>query len=162
MENTPFGSHRYLSEKIGVPRTTLQHWQERKNTIDADPEVVAFFESPAGVAFLHRVVVAADFVMTQTSSGGIRPVCLFLELSHPDRFAGASYGSHQKVSKAIEQAISAFEEEESQRLSKLMRPKQIAVCEDETFHPEICPVAIEPVSNFILLEKYARNGTSQT
>jgi hypothetical protein len=114
------------------------------------------------VAFLHRVVVAADFVMTQSSSGGIRPVCQFLELSHLDRFVGASYGSHQKVSKAMEDAISAFEEEERQRLSKQMRPKQIALCEDETFHPEICLVAIEPVSNFILLEKYARNRTAKT
>ena len=121
---------------------------------------MAFFESPAGVAFLHRLVVAAHFVITQTSPGGIRPVCLFLELSHLDRFVGASYGPHQKVSKAMEQAIIGFEEEESQRLSKAMRPKQIAVCEDETFHPEICLVAIEPVSNFILLEKYAQNRTA--
>ena len=67
--------------------------------------MVAFFESEAGVAFLHRLVVAAHFVITQTSPGGIRPVCLFLELSHLDRFVGASYGPHQKVSKAMEQAI---------------------------------------------------------
>ena len=161
MEEAPFRSHRHLSEEVGIPRTTLQHWQGRKDTIDAAPEVVDFFESSAGVAFLHRVVMAAHFVMTQTSSGGIRPVCLFLELSHLNRFVGASYSPHQKVSKATEQAISAFEEEESQRLSKQMRPKQIAVCEDETFHPEICLVAIEPVSNFILLEKYAQSRTAQ-
>ena len=67
--------------------------------------MVAFFEFEAGVAFLHRLVVAAHFVITQTSPGGIRPVCLFLELSHLDRFVGASYGPHQKVSKAMEQAI---------------------------------------------------------
>ena len=60
----------------------------------------------------------------------------------------------------MEQAIIAFEEEESQRLSRQMRPRQIAVCEDETFHPEICLVAIEPVSNFILLEKYAQSRTA--
>ena len=122
--------------------------------------MVAFFESPAGVAFLHRLVVAAHFAITQTSPGGIRPVCQFLALSHLDRFVGASYGPHQKVSKAMEQAIIAFEEEESQRLSRQMRPRQIAVCEDETFHPEICLVAIEPVSNFILLEKYAQSRTA--
>ena len=122
--------------------------------------MVAFFESEAGVAFLHRLVVAAHFVITQTSPGVIRPVCLFLELSHLDRFVGASYGPHQKVSKAMEQAIIGFEHEESQRLFKKMHPKQIAVCEDETFHPEVCLVAIEPVSNFILLEKYAQSRTA--
>ena len=67
--------------------------------------MVAFFESEAGVAFLHRLVVVAHFVITQTSPGVIRSVCLFLELSHLDRFVGASYGPHQKVSKAMEQAI---------------------------------------------------------
>jgi len=40
--------------------------------------------------------------------------------------------------------------------------KQITVCQDETFHPETCLVAIEPVSNYILLEKYAENRTAAT
>jgi len=30
---------------------------------------------------------------------------------------------------------------------------EVTVCEDETYHPEICLVALEPVSNFILLEQ---------
>ncbi len=33
-----------------------------------------------------------------------------------------------------------------------MEQKKIAVCSDETFHPEICLVAIESVSHFILIE----------
>jgi hypothetical protein len=36
-----------------------------------------------------------------------------------------------------------------------MAPKKLTVCQDETFHPEICLAAIEPGSSFILLEKYA-------
>jgi hypothetical protein len=35
-----------------------------------------------------------------------------------------------------------------------MPPRQITLCEDETSHPQICLVAIEPVSNFLLLEQY--------
>jgi hypothetical protein len=38
----------------------------------------------------------------------------------------------------------------------------ITVCEDETFHPEIYLVAIEPVSNFIVLEKYVPNRKAET
>ena len=49
-QRTP--SQRQLAQKLQVPRTTLQHWLTRKQTLDADPAVVAFFESPAGVAFL--------------------------------------------------------------------------------------------------------------
>ena len=33
--------------------------------------------------------------------------------------------------------------------------RNITLCEDETFHPQICLVAIEPVSNFLILEAYA-------
>jgi len=157
VEEDAMGSHRQLAEQLEIPRTTLQHWQKRKDTIDAAPEVVAFFESPVGVAFLHRLVLAAHFVMTLVGPCGIRLVCMFLELTGLSRFVGASYGPQQKVSQAMEQAVAAFGQEEEKRLSEGIAFKQITVCEDETFHPETCLVAIEPVSNFILLEKYTKS-----
>jgi hypothetical protein len=43
-----------------------------------------------------------------------------------------------------------------------MPSRSIALCEDETYHPKICLVAIEPVSNFILLEQYAQNRDAST
>jgi len=155
-------SQRQLAEELGVPRTTLQHWLERKSTIDADPEVVAFFESPAGTAFLHRLVLAVQFVIPLLGTGGIRVVCLFLELSGLDQFVAASYGAQQQVTVAVEEAVVEFSQEEQERLSKDMKPKQITICEDETFHPAICLVAIEAVSNFILLEGYAENRRAKT
>jgi len=42
-----------------------------------------------------------------------------------------------------------------------MKPKKVTGCRDETFHPQTCLVAIEPVSNFILLEKYAPGRKSE-
>jgi hypothetical protein len=42
-----------------------------------------------------------------------------------------------------------------------MTPKKIVTCEDETFHPETCLVAMEPVSNYILLEQYACGRKAQ-
>ena len=159
-QRTP--SQRQLAQKLQVPRTTLQHWLKRKQTLDADPAVVAFFESPAGVAFLHRLVIAAHLVMTLVGPCGIRLVCLFLELTGLDQFVAASYGPQQKVSVSLEQAVVAFGQAEKDRLAAGMPPKQITVCEDETFHPEVCLVAIEPVSNFILLEQYADNRRAET
>jgi hypothetical protein len=44
-----------------------------------DPEVVSFFESPAGTAFLHRLVLAAHFVITILGSNGVRLVCMFFK-----------------------------------------------------------------------------------
>ncbi len=159
-QRTP--SQRQVAEELKIPRSTLQHWLERKASLDAEPEVVAFFESCVGVAFLHRLVLAAHFVITLLGPSGIRRVCLFLELTGLDRFVAASYGIQQQVSVAMEEAIVAFDKEEKTRLATDMKPKQITVCEDETFHPEVCLVAIEPVSNFILLERYADNRKAET
>lgn len=64
-------SQRQLAEELEIPRSTLQHWLKRRDSIDAAHEVVAFFESPMGVAFLHRLVLAAHFVMTLLGPCGI-------------------------------------------------------------------------------------------
>lgn len=157
-----FTSHRQLVEYLDIPRSTLQYWQQRKERIDAAPEVVAFFESPAGVAFLHRLVLGAHFVMTLLGPCGVRLVCQFLVLTGLDRFVASSYGPQQRVSVSMEQATVAFGQAEDQRLSEGMLPKKMAVCEDEAFHPEPCLVAIEPVSNFILLEQYSADRTAAT
>ena len=150
-------SQRQLAKEMNIPRTTLQHWLKRKENLDADKEVVRFFESPAGLIFLHQLIIAVHFVMTQVGPCGIRLVCLFLELSGLNRFVGSSYGCQQQVTVAMEKAMVEFEQQERKRLAAGMKRKKISVCQDETFHPEICLVGIEPVSNFILVEKYAQS-----
>jgi len=155
-------SQRAIAEEIGIPRSTLQHWLARRQGIDADPDLVAFFESETGIAFLHRQILAAHFVITQLGPSGVRMVCLFMELSGLDQFVAACYGAQRQVNQEIEEAILAYGEQERNRLSETASPKAITICEDETFHPEICLVAIEPVSNFIVLEEYAADRKAQT
>src|SRR5580698_5234252 len=43
-------SQRRFTKEQGIPRSTLQGWLEQRQSIDASPEQIAFFESPAGVA----------------------------------------------------------------------------------------------------------------
>jgi hypothetical protein len=92
--------------------------------------------------------------------GTVRNVCQFFELTGLDQFIASSYGAQYNVSKKMEQAIIDFDQEERTRLASSMLPKEITICQDETFHPEICLVAIEPISNFILLEKYSKSRKS--
>ncbi|WP_289020930.1 hypothetical protein [Desulfobacter postgatei] len=155
MKNNPCSGQREIVEKLGIPRSTLRHWLERKNTIDAAPEVIEFFESPVGTAFLHRLVSGAHFVFSLCNPCGIRPICLYFELTGLNNFVASSYGSQQKVSVAMEEEAGAFASKEVTRLAEGMSVKQITTVKDETFHPETCLVAIEAVSNYILLEKYA-------
>lgn len=89
-------------------------------------------------------------------------MCQFLELSGLAQFVAPSYGAQRKVTVAMEETITEFGREEQERLSQDMTSKQITVCEDETFHPSVCLVAIDPVSNFILLEQYADNRQGET
>ncbi len=147
-------SQRQIVEEIGIPRSTLRYWIDRKDSIDADPVLINFFESPVGTAFLHRLALGAHFAMTQLGSCSVRHVCQFYELAGLDRFIASSYGAQQKVSVKLEEAIADFGKEETRNLAEGMKPKDITICEDETFHPETCLVAIEPNSNYILLEKY--------
>lgn len=95
--------------------------------------------------------------MTLIGSSSVRQVCEFLELTGLDRFVAASYGAQQKVTVKLEESAIEFGQEEKSRLSQMMSPKEITVCQDETFHPETCLVSIEPDSNFLLLEKYAES-----
>jgi hypothetical protein len=155
-------SQRSFANFFDVPRSTLQDWLERRDTIDSPPAVVDFFESEEGLAFLHRIVVAAQTVITLSTPGGIRQVCSFLNLSGLSKFVASSYGTQQEAITALEQEIGSFDDGERSRLGQQMTTKDITVDQDETFHPQPCLVAIEPASNFILLERYAENRDEKT
>lgn len=138
-----------------VPRTTVRHWDKRRAGIAAHPEVVAFFESPVGAAFLHQIVVALHLVFTFEGPASARLVGRFLEQSGLAAFVASSHGSQDKVSNAMSREIVAFEEQHQPVLAEQMEPKKITVCKDETFHPAVCLVAMEPDSGFILVEEYS-------
>lgn len=91
-------SQRQIAEELGIPRSTLQHWLTRKGHIDAEPELVSFFESPIGTAFMHRLALGAHFVMTMSGTGSVRHICQFFELVGLDQFIASSYGAQYGVS----------------------------------------------------------------
>ena len=155
-------SQREFAKETGVPRTTFQNWLARMNRINADPSMVAFFESPAGVHLLHILIQALHFEFTKIGCASIRNICNFLKLTQLSSFVAASYGTHQKISDQMDIIIGQFGDMEKARLSMLMPEKLITLCEDETFHPQICLVAIEPDSNYIILEKYDKNRSGAT
>lgn len=150
-------SQRQFAQKRGIARTTLQYWKKRQQNIEASDTAVSFFESPEGLLCLHRIVLSAQLVMTSMGACGVRLVCLFLNLSGLNAFVASSYGSQYKASVELEEGLVRYGQEQGQSLGAEMATKAITACLDETFHPEVCLVAIEPVSNFILLEAYAQS-----
>src|SRR5215470_5725439 len=148
-------SQRQAAQVLDVPRSTLQAWRAYQDRLDACPEVVAFFQSVAGLAFLHRLVIALHVLYVEIGACGIRLVCLLLALTGLNRFVGASYGTQQQVNRRVEEAIVAYRRDESTRLAQEMPPKDITLSQDETFTGGLCLVGIEPVSNYSLLEQGA-------
>src|SRR5262244_68451 len=149
-------SQRQAAKVLDVPRSTLQAWRAYHDRLDACPAVVAFFHSVPGLAFLHRLVLALHLVCVEIGACGIRLVCLVLELTGLKRFVGTSYGTQQQVNRHVEEAIVAYRQEESTRLSHEMPRKDITMTQDETWTGGLCLVGIEPVSNYIVLEQAAQ------
>jgi hypothetical protein len=155
-------SERQTAERLGVARSTLREWSTRAQPGDCPAALAEFLKSPEGVEWLHRQVIAAHFAITLLGGAGVRVVCAFLQLSGLDKFVAASYGTQQALNVALEGAMQDYAREQRVKLAEGMAPRQASVCEDETYHPEICLVAIEPVSNFILLEQYAEDRSAAT
>jgi len=155
-------SQRQFAIQQPVSRSTLQHWLARKESIDASPILIEFLESPIGTAFLHRIVTAAHFAFTKDGVASIHNVSTFLNLSGLSPFVASSYSTQQRVSNKMDDSMIEFEEFVRPKLSQNMPAKKISLAEDETFHPQICAVSMEPISNFIIVEKYVENRESKT
>jgi hypothetical protein len=159
----PFGSQRQFAQQHGVPRSTLQHWLQQAQHSDLEHELVAFFESPVGYHFLRRLLLALHLVFHLAGPAGIRLLCQFLERTGLDRFVASSFGSQQALAVRLQAELIAYADAEKQRLSAAMPPKKITVCPDENFHgQQACLVAVEPVSNFLILEAYHSQRDGET
>ena len=155
-----------VAEQLDIPdssfRYCLQQHQQRCQQTKFPQSFFEFCESSAGLEFLHRLLVALHLVFAEAHDSGLRSIGWFLELSGLDEFLPASYGVQQNFAARMETLLAEFGEQQEQQLAPQMPPRQITVCEDETFHPQICLVAIEPVSNFLLLEQYAPRRDAET
>jgi hypothetical protein len=129
----------------------------------ANPGRGVVLASPGvGGAVQHRLALAAQFSITLRAAGGTRLVSELLELSGLSAFVGVSDGVQHALNAALETAVVTVAAEQRTALAEAMAPRRVTVCKDETFHPGICLVAIEPVSNFIVLGQYAADRTAAT
>jgi hypothetical protein len=93
---------------------------------------------------------------------GRRLLCEFFDLCGLAPHLACSYGAQHAYGALLQEKIVEFGAQEKERLGSQMRPKAITLAEDETFHPSVCLVAIEPLSNFILVEEYQERRDALT
>lgn len=159
----PPQSRRQFAQQAGIPHASFDYWVRRQQQPDSEPELAAFLHSPAGQRFLRRLLLAVHLACHQAGTCGLRDLTRFLVLAQLDRFVAASYGAQQALAAHLRDEVIAYGDQQRQRLAPGMAPKAIAACLDENFHgDQDCLVAIEPASNFLLLEAYRDNRDAET
>jgi hypothetical protein len=156
-------SQRDYAQQHGIPRSTIGSWLRKIFPDHLHPDLVWFFRRPAGLAFLRRLVLSLLLTFHHKNACGLRQIGSFLEQVELDPFVGTSYGALYDLDLWVQDHLSVFAQQERQRLIPGMAPKDVVLCPDENFHgPHVCLVAIEPVSNFILVEAYRDQRDSVT
>ena len=126
-----------------------RYWSARPATT----ALAAFAETPEGVQWLRQVLVAAHWCISEQGGAGVRVVCDFRELSGLSAFIGAAYGTQQAFQAELEQQIVTCASKQRAGLASTMPHRTLSIAEDETWKDGMRLVAIEPVSNFILVEQ---------
>jgi len=161
-QNKQGKSAREIAVMLGIPNSTMQSWRSCKIAQTLPVEVAEFFSTLPGEEFLQQLIHSVHQV-THFGSGGIRSLQEFLELSKLNQLVASSYGALQAFSVRCEEQIVTFGEKEEKRSAEKMQKRKITAGLDELFrgrHP--CLVAIDVVSNFILLEKFTEDRTAAT
>jgi hypothetical protein len=155
-------SAREAAYLLEVPNSTMQSWRERELSQKAPAALVTFISTPTGADFLQQNVMAVMKLM-KCGPGGIRGMQEYLRNSGLDQFVASSEGALQKFWVRCETEILNFGEREEKRLSTTMRRRKITAGLDEMFRSRRpCLVAIDVVSNYILLEKFTEDRTADT
>ncbi len=158
-------SQRNLAKKYNIPRTSLQHWIDRKKALNGrrDPAVVHFFESPSGQTWLHNMVLATCMHFHLNGNSGIPELHDFFERVDINTFVGTSESALQKVCKTLGQQVAVFGKEEFERLAKQMPHKNIPGALDENFiMDDMTLILMEPISGYILAEQLEEQRDAET
>lgn len=155
-------SDREAAELLEIPNSTMQSWRKQTSYRQAPKELVEFFSTPVGADFLQKNTMAVMKLM-KCGPGGTRGMQEYLRNSGLDHFVASSEGAIQGFWDRCESYIVKFGDSEEKRLALKMRRRKITAGLDELFRGRRpCLVAIEVVSNYILLEKFTEDRTADT
>lgn len=154
-------SEREITKLLNIPNSTMQTWVKKKDSKNAE-EIELFFSSPAGSTLLQRIALAIIY-NNKCGTGGIRGAQECLKNSGLDKYIASSTGALQEFWQRCEDCILIFGKQWEQKLAENMRQRKITVILDEMFRKRRpCLVAIEAISNYILLEKFTEDRTAET
>lgn len=156
-------SGRDITTLLHVPNSTMQTWRGKKMEKEAmEDEVTVFFATPAGSSLLSRIVLAIMY-NNKCGASGICGAQEALRHSGLCKYVATSAGALQEFWLRCEDCILIFGKQWEQKMAEIMKAKKITIILDEMFRKKMpCLVAIEAVSNYILLEKFTDDRTAET
>lgn len=157
------GSVRDFARHAGVPRSTFLHWLDRQHALDEDPALVAFFSSSAGLALLHRLVMATHLCSRFLGAAGERSVRQWLRLTRLDVFVASSAASHHLLAQQIDEALAEFEHVHDARAhERHTSPRSVHVGLDEVFRPGPVLTVLDIPSGYVLDQVHAEHRDEAT
>lgn len=157
-------SAREAAALVGIANSTMQSWTVSKEPLQEvlPPETLEFLALPAGIAFVQTIVFAANFQIHHGASG-VRGMMEFIRNAKLHDIVACSYGALYEFNRRCDEQIISFEKAEVARLAEKLRHRKIVVGLDELFRRrKPCLVAIEAISNYILLQKFTEDRTADT
>jgi Family of unknown function (DUF6399) len=155
-------SIRVVGLEANLPESTLRYWIKRVAQCGLEPEVVAFFESPTGVRFLHQLLVALLFVLGLMGGCGPSLLRLFLKLTGLEPLVACSDTTLRTRMKKLLAAVGAWGERVQRELAATMPLRKVSLGLDETFFANMVLVALDAVSGYILLENTSDKRDAKT
>ena len=141
------------AEFLGVPRSTLRDRLEVHDECDLPRAVKDALATPDGERFIARFSVALHVHARNLCSCGLRVLSNLLRDAGLAPFVGTSVAAQWELATAVDNAIVTFGKEQQARIAPALVGKEITLAADENFHEGPCLVAIEPASNFVVVEK---------
>ena len=142
-----------IAEELDVPRSTLRDRLTALAECPLPAVLKVALASPDGEAFLKRLAIIMHVELRNTCSCGLRVIENILRLTGLSALIGASVGCQWTFGQLIDEEILAYGEAQTDRMKPALEAREITLACDENFHEGPCLVAMEPASNFIVVEE---------
>jgi hypothetical protein len=155
-------SLRGLAREVGVAESTIRYWMNRKSKHHLDAQTVAFLESPAGVRFLQRQMVAQHFVFGLMGGCGPSLHRYFLQLTGLHTFVACSNTTLRSLMRKLLDTVVTWGDQAKTDLAKTMPLRKVSLGVDETFFADMVLVAMDVAAGFIISEKSSAHRDTDT
>lgn len=142
-----------IAEILDVPRTTLRDKLSAHENCPLPGVLKNAFVSPEGEAFLKRFAIVLHVEVRNMCACGLRVIENILRSTGLSVLLGASLGCQWSYGRDVDEGIVAFGDVQRERMLSLLKDKEITLACDENFHEGPCLIAMEPASNFIVVEE---------